>query len=63
MMLSDYDDASDTATLQVRLLDTGDQFQVSNGVSELVEVGFPRPGVLYGVPAGSRAGLWFAGVR
>jgi hypothetical protein len=63
MMLSDYDDGSDTATLQVRLLDTGDQFQVSNGVSELVEVGFPRPGVLYGVPVGSRAGLWFAGVR
>jgi hypothetical protein len=63
MMLSDYDEASNTATLQVRLLDTGDQFQVSDGVSELVEVGFPRPGVLYGVPVGSRAGLWFAGVR
>lgn len=63
MMLSDYDDASDTATLQVRLLDTGDQFAVSDGVSELVEVGFPRPGVLYGVPAGERVGLWFAGVR
>jgi hypothetical protein len=63
IMLSDYDSASNTATLQVRLLDTGDQFAVSNGVSELIEVGFPRPGVVYGVPKGARAGLWFAGVR
>jgi hypothetical protein len=63
MMLSDYDDDTQTATLQVRLLDTGDQFAVSDGVSELVEVGFPRPGVLYGVSQGDRAGLWFAGVR
>ncbi|HTM45064.1 MAG TPA: hypothetical protein VL137_08930 [Polyangiaceae bacterium] len=63
MMLSDYDTPTGTATLQVRLIDTGDQFAVSTGVSELVEVGFPRPGVLYGVPNGANAGLWFAGVR
>lgn len=63
IMLSDYESSSNTATLQVRLLDTGDQFAVSDGVSELIEVGFPRPGVVYGVPKGARAGLWFAGVR
>lgn len=63
MMLSNFDAATQTATLQVRLLDTGDQFEVSSQVSELVEVGFPRPGVLYNVATGSREGLWFAGVR
>lgn len=63
LFLSDYDLDSKTGTLGARLLNTGDQFEVSRGVSEILEVGLPRPGVLYSRRGDDRAGLWFATAR
>jgi hypothetical protein len=63
MFLSDLNEEDLTAQLQVRLTETGDQFSVSTGVTELLEVGFPKPGILYNVQTSERQGLWFAGVR
>jgi hypothetical protein len=53
-----------TSTLEVTLLETGDVFEVDQGVVESREVGIPGPGILYSVAKPEdEAGIWFAGAR
>ncbi len=58
-VLSDLE--AGTATLKLRHLERDEEVIVSTGVAEAVEVGWPREGMLYSVPEGERAGVWFAG--
>ena len=58
-ILSDLDEETGTATLKLRELDTENESVVSEGVSEVLEVSWPKSGLLYSIPAGVRAGIWF----
>lgn len=51
-----------TTSLVFRLLDTKQNFVVNAGVTEAVEVSFPAQGLLYTIPTGENAGIWFAKV-
>lgn len=62
-VLSDLDEETGTATLKLRELDTEDESIVSEGVSEVVEVSWPKSGLLYSIPVGERAGIWFTEAR
>lgn len=58
-ILSDLDADTGTATLRLRETDTSSETVVSEGVSEVLEVSWPKAGLLYSVPVGERAGIWF----
>jgi hypothetical protein len=58
--LADYDEKSLTGTLFVDNLALGSTLTVAHGVSDFVATSFPLPGILYAVPLGANAGLWFA---
>jgi hypothetical protein len=58
-ILSDFDTETGAATLRLRETDTPTETVVSVGVSEVLEVSWPRAGLLYSVPVGERAGIWF----
>jgi hypothetical protein len=59
-VLTSLDSALGTATLELHHLDRDQTIKVSEGVSEVVEVSWPREGILYSVPLGDRSGVWFA---
>jgi len=63
IFLQDRDPENGTSTLTIRLVETGDVFEISEGVSESREVAYPRPGILYSVLAGEEPGIWFAHAR
>lgn len=58
-----HDGSGTTATLRAWLLEAGLNVRVSEDVSEYRELPWPSPGLLYAVPKGERAGLWFARAR
>jgi len=60
MMLTERDAATNTSTLEIRLLDTGEDYVLNSGVTEAREVAFPNPGLLYNVVVGQGAGVWFS---
>jgi hypothetical protein len=61
--LDEFDVRTGAGKLHALLLDSGDRLRLSNDVGAYVEMGLPKPGVLYRVERGSRQGLWFAGAR
>jgi hypothetical protein len=61
--LQDFDVASGTGRLGVRVIATGDTFDVGVYASEWSEVGWPEPGLLYVVPSGQSRGIWFARLK
>jgi hypothetical protein len=61
--LQDFDGTSGTGLLGVRVIATGDTFELGVRASEWDEVGLPEPGVMYVVPEGERAGIWFARLK
>src|SRR6185295_4159631 len=61
--LHDFDGESGTGVLGVRLIETGDTFDVGIRASEWLEAGWPEPGMLYVSPEGDAAGIWFARLR
>jgi hypothetical protein len=58
-VLSDLDPETGSATLRLRDTETDSETVVSEGVSEVLEVSWPTAGLLYSVPVGERAGIWF----
>ena len=58
--LADYDEKSLTGSLLVDNLALGSTLTVAHGVSDFVATNYPLPGILYAVPLGVNAGLWFA---
>jgi hypothetical protein len=61
--LQDFDNTAKTGLLGVRVVATGDTFELGVRASEWTEVGLPEPGVMYVVPDGERAGIWFARLK
>jgi hypothetical protein len=61
--LHDFDAPSGTGELGIRVIETGDTFDVGVRASEWREVGWPEPGILYVVPEGEHAGIWFARLK
>ncbi len=51
------------ALLRAWLLEAQLELQISEGVSEYRELPWPSPGLLYAIPGGERAGIWFAKAR
>lgn len=62
LYLTDYRPELGTGTLNARFVRTADTFTVSD-VSTFREVTFPDAGVIYVVPEGPRAGVWYARLR
>lgn len=62
-ILSDLDEETGTATLKLRRIDSDEETIVSDGVSETLEVSWPKEGMLYSVPEGARSGIWFTAAR
>ena len=60
MMLTARDADTNTSTLEIRLMETGESYLVNSGVTEAREVAFPNPGLLYNVVVGEGAGVWFS---
>ncbi len=60
IMLSERDPETNTSTLRLHLVETGQQYVVNSGVTETREVAFPSPGLLYNVMVGENAGLWYS---
>jgi hypothetical protein len=60
MMLAARDTETSTSTLRMRLLESGREYEVHQGVTEAREVAFPSPGLLYNVVIGDDAGVWFS---
>jgi hypothetical protein len=60
MMLTERIAETNTSTLVIRLLDTGEEYVINSGVTEAREVAFPNPGLLYNVVVGDGAGVWFS---
>lgn len=58
-ILNEFDTETSTATLRLRETETTMETVVSEGVSEVLEVSWPKAGFLYSVPVGERAGIWF----
>jgi hypothetical protein len=58
--LGDYDEKALSGTLFVQNLTLGSTLAVAKGVSDFTATNYPLPGILYAVPAGPNAGLWFA---
>jgi hypothetical protein len=58
-----HDGTGQTATLRAWLLEAGLDVRVSDLVSEFRELPWPSPGLLYAIPTGDRAGIWFARAR
>lgn len=58
-----HDGSGRTATLRAWLLQSELNVRVSDGVSEYRELPWPSAGLLYAVPEGERAGVWFARAR
>ncbi len=52
-----------SATLRAWLIDAELDYQVAERVTEYRELPWPSPGLLYSVPEGDRAGIWFAKAR
>lgn len=52
-----------TATLRAWLVDAELDFHVAERVSEYRELPWPSPGLLYAIPEGGDAGIWFAKAR
>jgi hypothetical protein len=61
--LRDFDASRGVGTLGVRVVTTGDTFDADVRASEWREVGWPEPGLLYVVPDGNSAGIWFARLK
>lgn len=60
MMLTERDTVANTSTLQVHMLDTGNDYVLHDGVTEAREVAYPSSGLLYNVVSGDDAGVWFS---
>jgi hypothetical protein len=60
--IEDYSADAQTGRLQVRFLNTADTFSV-DGVASFYEVTWPDPGLLYAIPEGRNAGVWYARLR
>jgi hypothetical protein len=58
-----HDGTGVTAQLRAWLMDAELDVRVSDGVSEYRELPWPSAGLLYSVPQGDRAGVWFARAR
>ncbi|HEY4103833.1 MAG TPA: hypothetical protein VGM44_08075 [Polyangiaceae bacterium] len=58
--LTDYDETTLVGTLTVQNLSLGSTMVVAKNVSDFIATDYPLPGILYSVPLGSNAGLWFA---
>ncbi len=51
------------ATLHARLTKSGVDLAVNGGVTEVLEITWPTPGLLYLVDDGDESGIWFAAAR
>jgi hypothetical protein len=58
--IGDYDEKSLTGTLFVENLMLGSTLTVAKNVSDFIATNYPLPGILYAVPVGPNAGIWFA---
>jgi hypothetical protein len=58
--LTSWDKSARTGTLVAQNLRLGAQTTIANGVSAFTATGYPVPGILFAIPEGSSAGLWFA---
>ncbi len=58
--LGNYDETSLTGTLFVQNLTLGSTLTVAKNVSDFVATNYPLPGILYAIPVGQNAGIWFA---
>ncbi len=52
-----------TGSLNLSYQATGELVELADGVSEWLEIEWPQKGVLYSVPNGENAGLWFTEAR
>ena len=58
--IGDFNEKTQTGTLFVQNLQLGSTLTVAKNVSDFVATNYPLPGLLYAVPIGNDAGLWFA---
>ncbi len=58
--LGNYDGNAAAGTLFVQNTALGATSTVASGVSDFVGTNYPLPGILYAVPSGANAGIWFA---
>ena len=58
--ISGYDEQTLTGTLFAQNVDLGSTGVVADGVSDFTPSHFPAQGILYAVPRGDNAGIWFA---
>jgi hypothetical protein len=58
--LENYDEKSLSGTLSVQNTSLGATSTVATGVSDFIATNYPLPGLLYAVPSGDNAGIWFA---
>jgi hypothetical protein len=58
--VGDYDERALTGTLFVRNVALGSTTSVASHVSDFAPTFYPFPGLLYAVPSGDNAGIWFA---
>ena len=58
--IGNYDAKALTGTLFVQNVDLDSTLTVAHGVSDFVATNYPLPGILYTVPTGTNAGIWFA---
>jgi hypothetical protein len=60
--IDEYSADAQSGRLEARFLKTADTFSV-DGVASFYEVGWPDPGLLYAIPEGPSAGVWYARLR
>lgn len=61
--LTHFDSETGTATLRLHHTQRDEEIVVASGVSEAIEVGWPRRGILYSAPAADVEGVYFARMR
>jgi hypothetical protein len=62
LYVKNYDASTRTGELYARFLPSLDEFHVA-GVNRFFEVSYPDAGILYSVPEGDSAGIWYAPLR
>jgi hypothetical protein len=57
--IADWDASAQSGTLYMRNQRLGSTMSIATGVSDFFGTSFPLPGILYAIPNGKNAGIWF----